>query len=51
MSIRAFYDRWPQYNRRLTEIVGAMTDEQGNFVPPDISAGQAATLPTSAGCT
>ena len=21
MSIRRFYDRWPQYNRRLTEIV------------------------------
>jgi len=28
MSIRLFYDRWPQYNRRLTEIIGAMTDEQ-----------------------
>ena len=28
MSIRLFYDRWPQYNRRLTEIVGAMTDEE-----------------------
>jgi uncharacterized damage-inducible protein DinB len=28
MSIRLFYDRWPQYNRRLTEVVGAMTDEQ-----------------------
>jgi uncharacterized damage-inducible protein DinB len=28
MSIRPFYDRWPQYNRRLTEIVGAMTAEQ-----------------------
>jgi uncharacterized damage-inducible protein DinB len=28
MSIRRFYDRWPQYNRRLTEIVGGMTDEQ-----------------------
>ena len=28
MSIRPFYDRWPQYNRRLTEIVGAMSDEQ-----------------------
>lgn len=28
MSIRLFYDRWPQYNRRLTEIVGAMTDAQ-----------------------
>jgi hypothetical protein len=28
MTIRRFYDRWPQYNRRLTEVVGAMTDEQ-----------------------
>lgn len=28
MSIRPLYDRWPQYNRRLTEVVAAMTDEQ-----------------------
>ena len=28
MPIRLFYDRWPQYNRRLTEIVGAMSAEQ-----------------------
>jgi uncharacterized damage-inducible protein DinB len=28
MSIRLFYDRWPQYNRRITEIIGTMTDEQ-----------------------
>jgi uncharacterized damage-inducible protein DinB len=28
MPIRPFYDRWPQYNRRLTEIVGAMSEEQ-----------------------
>jgi uncharacterized damage-inducible protein DinB len=28
MSIRLFYDRWPQYNRRLMETVGALTDEQ-----------------------
>jgi uncharacterized damage-inducible protein DinB len=28
MSIRRFYDRWPQYNRRMTEVVGAMTDDQ-----------------------
>jgi len=27
MSIRPFYDRWPQYNRRLTEIVAAMSDD------------------------
>jgi uncharacterized damage-inducible protein DinB len=28
MTIRAFYDRWPQYNRRLTEVIAAMTDDQ-----------------------
>jgi uncharacterized damage-inducible protein DinB len=28
MSILPFYDRWPLYNRRLTEIVGSMSDEQ-----------------------
>ena len=28
MSVRRFYDRWPQYNRRLTEVVRSMTDEQ-----------------------
>jgi uncharacterized damage-inducible protein DinB len=28
MSVRRFYDRWPQYNRRLTEVVGAMTTDQ-----------------------
>jgi uncharacterized damage-inducible protein DinB len=28
MSIRPFYGLWPQYDRRLTEVVGAMTDEQ-----------------------
>ncbi len=28
VTIRAFYDHWPQYNQRLTEVVGAMTDEQ-----------------------
>jgi uncharacterized damage-inducible protein DinB len=27
MTIRLFYDRWPQYNRRLTEVVRAMSDE------------------------
>src|SRR3954467_5492012 len=37
MTIRLFYDRWPQYNRRLTEIVGAMTDEQLAIRPaPDL---------------
>ena len=28
MSIRRFYDMWPQYNRRLRDVIGAMTDEQ-----------------------
>jgi uncharacterized damage-inducible protein DinB len=33
VSIRPFYDRWPQYNRRLTEIVAAMTDDQLSIRP------------------
>ena len=28
MSIRLFYDRWPQYNRRLTQVIGSMSGEQ-----------------------
>jgi uncharacterized damage-inducible protein DinB len=28
MSIRLFYDQWPKYNRRLTEVVAAMSPEQ-----------------------
>jgi uncharacterized damage-inducible protein DinB len=28
MSIRRFYDRWPQYNRRLTEVIREMNDDQ-----------------------
>jgi len=28
MTIRAFYDRWPQYDRRLRDVVAAMTDAQ-----------------------
>lgn len=27
-TIRFAYDMWPQYNRRLREVVSAMTDEQ-----------------------
>jgi uncharacterized damage-inducible protein DinB len=27
-TIRAAYDMWPQYNRRLRDVVAAMTDEQ-----------------------
>jgi uncharacterized damage-inducible protein DinB len=28
MSIRLFYDHWAQYNRRVTEVIATMTDEQ-----------------------
>ena len=27
-TIRPAYDMWPQYNRRLREVIGAMSDEQ-----------------------
>lgn len=28
MSIRAFYDYWPQYNRRMIEVVAPLTDDE-----------------------
>jgi len=28
MTIRLFYDRWPQYNRRLVETIRGLSDEQ-----------------------
>ncbi|HET7030180.1 MAG TPA: DinB family protein [Candidatus Limnocylindrales bacterium] len=28
MTIRRFYDRWPQYNRRVTAALAGLTDEQ-----------------------
>ena len=28
MTIRRFYDRWPQYERRLVETVAPLSDEQ-----------------------
>ena len=31
MTIRAFYDRWPQYERRLRETIAPLTDEQLAF--------------------
>lgn len=34
MSIRQFYDQWPQYNRRMTEVVGAMSDGQLQLTHP-----------------
>ena len=27
-TIRFAYDMWPQYNRRLREVIGAMTADQ-----------------------
>ena len=35
MPIRRFYDRWPQYNRRLTEIVAAAADAELFLYPGD----------------
>ena len=36
-SIRVAYSMWPQYNRRLRELVAAMTDEQLAIQPaPDL---------------
>jgi uncharacterized damage-inducible protein DinB len=28
MSIRTFYDMWPQYNERITTVISGMSDEQ-----------------------
>ena len=37
MSIRTAYEMWPQYNRRLREVIAAMTDEQLAIRPaPDL---------------
>ncbi len=36
-TIRPFYDMWPQYNRRLRDVIAAMTDEQLAVRPsPDL---------------
>jgi len=36
MTIRAAYSSWPHYNRRLREVIAAMTDEQLAMQPaPD----------------
>jgi hypothetical protein len=36
-TIRAAYSMWPQYDRRLREVIGAMTDEQLAIRPsPDL---------------
>ena len=33
MSIRAFYDQWPQYNQRLIDVIGTLTDDQLAITP------------------
>ena len=36
-TIRSAYDMWPQYNRRLRDVVAALTDEQLAIRPaPDL---------------
>jgi uncharacterized damage-inducible protein DinB len=34
-TIRPFYDKWPQYNRRVREVIGAMSAEQLAIRPSD----------------
>ena len=33
MSIRQFFDQWPQYNRRLTEVVAGLSDDDLAITP------------------
>ncbi len=33
MSVRQFFDQWPQYNRRLTEVVAQLSDEALAITP------------------
>lgn len=33
MPIRTYYDQWPQYNRRLTEVIADMTPSQLAIAP------------------
>jgi uncharacterized damage-inducible protein DinB len=49
MSIRLFYDRWPQYNRRLTEVIAAMSAEQLAIRPAPERAPIWATVGHTAG--
>lgn len=49
MSIRPFYDMWPQYNDRLREVVAAMTDDQLAVRPSPIGWPIWATVGHTAG--
>ena len=33
MSIRPFYDQWPQYNQRIIDVIGAMSPDQLAITP------------------
>ena len=33
LTIRPAYDKWPEYNRRLRDVVAGMTDEQLAMTP------------------
>ncbi len=48
-SIHPFYDRWPQYNRRLVEVVRPMTAEQLAIRPAPDSPPTWATVAHTAG--
>lgn len=48
-SIRPFYDRWPQYNRRLVEVITPMTAEQLAIRPAPARAPIWATVGHTAG--
>ena len=48
-TIRHAYDMWPQYNRRLREVIGAMTDEQLAIRPSPDGAPIWATVGHTAG--
>lgn len=52
MSIRRFYDRWPQYDRRLRQVIGSMSDDQLAIRPaPDLWPIWATVGHTAAGRT
>ena len=48
-TVRAAYDMWPQYNRRLREVIEAMTDEQLAISPSPERAPIWATVGHTAG--
>jgi uncharacterized damage-inducible protein DinB len=49
MPVRPFYGMWPQYHRRLREVIGAMSDEQLAIRPSPERAPIWATVGHTAG--